>query len=70
MLTLAPFIIIAIIIPIIILVLNIIISEKSNISQEKITPFECGFDPKDSARLPISIRFFLSVISNLVLYNF
>nr|WCH58159.1 NADH dehydrogenase subunit 3 [Scelimena sp. 1 JL-2023a] len=46
-------------IPIIMLNLSVLISKKMISDQEKLSPFECGFNPQTNARLPFSIQFFL-----------
>nr|ABX45279.1 NADH dehydrogenase subunit 3 [Rattus exulans]AHZ60960.1 NADH dehydrogenase subunit 3 [Rattus exulans]QKE47714.1 NADH dehydrogenase subunit 3 [Rattus exulans]UZH36130.1 NADH dehydrogenase subunit 3 [Rattus exulans]UZH36143.1 NADH dehydrogenase subunit 3 [Rattus exulans] len=37
-----------------------------NLYSEKATPYECGFDPTSSARLPFSMKFFLVAITFLL----
>nr|AEX65980.1 NADH dehydrogenase subunit 3 [Vanga curvirostris] len=46
---------------IILTVLNFWLAQ-TNPDSEKLSPYECGFDPLGSARLPFSIRFFLVAI--------
>nr|WVD73141.1 NADH dehydrogenase subunit 3 [Monolepta bicavipennis] len=48
-----------------IIILNLV-SKKSFYDREKSSPFECGFDPKTSARLPFSLHFFLIAIIFLI----
>nr|YP_009351631.1 NADH dehydrogenase subunit 3 [Cephalotermes rectangularis]AQP30172.1 NADH dehydrogenase subunit 3 [Cephalotermes rectangularis] len=53
---------VAILLSTILMMLATLISKKINEDREKSSPFECGFDPKNSARLPFSSRFFLIAV--------
>nr|WBU93998.1 NADH dehydrogenase subunit 3 [Drosophila paulistorum]WBU94063.1 NADH dehydrogenase subunit 3 [Drosophila paulistorum] len=50
----------------IVMFLASILSKKTLVDREKSSPFECGFDPKSSSRLPFSLRFFLITIIFLI----
>nr|YP_010926082.1 NADH dehydrogenase subunit 3 [Agrilus zanthoxylumi]WKF51811.1 NADH dehydrogenase subunit 3 [Agrilus zanthoxylumi] len=50
----------------IIMVLTSTISKKTFSDREKNSPFECGFDPKTSARTPFSLHFFLIAVIFLI----
>nr|AKF02249.1 NADH dehydrogenase subunit 3 [Oxya hyla intricata] len=57
---------ISFIVPMIVMLLATMLSKKLINDREKSSPFECGFDPKSSARMPFSLRFFLIAVIFLI----
>nr|YP_010022517.1 NADH dehydrogenase subunit 3 [Paratoacris reticulipennis]QON98940.1 NADH dehydrogenase subunit 3 [Paratoacris reticulipennis] len=66
MLTLFMSISTSFIVPMIVMLLATTLSKKLINDREKSSPFECGFDPKSSARMPFSLRFFLIAVIFLI----
>lgn len=66
MITIIIIILIAALIPTVVIISTFLINKLSNFNFEKSTPFECGFDPHNSARIPFSIRFFILAVLFLV----
>nr|WGH58935.1 NADH dehydrogenase subunit 3 [Chelurotropella siamensis] len=66
MLMLLTTMIISIFIPLMLMMLCNLISKKMEMDREKTSPFECGFNPINSARMPFSIQFFLIAMLFLI----
>nr|QXE45656.1 NADH dehydrogenase subunit 3 [Anthaxia chinensis] len=54
------------ILSLVMMMISSILSKKTFSDREKNSPFECGFDPKTSARLPFSLQFFLIAVIFLI----
>nr|YP_009740556.1 NADH dehydrogenase subunit 3 [Paratonkinacris vittifemoralis]QID03518.1 NADH dehydrogenase subunit 3 [Paratonkinacris vittifemoralis] len=66
MLILSTSVFISFIVPMIVMILATMLSKKLINDREKSSPFECGFDPKSSARMPFSLQFFLIAVIFLI----
>nr|YP_004465018.1 NADH dehydrogenase subunit 3 [Rasboroides vaterifloris]BAK23206.1 NADH dehydrogenase subunit 3 [Rasboroides vaterifloris] len=59
--SLATMLVITLIVPLILALVSFWLPQM-NPDTEKLSPYECGFDPLGSARLPFSLQFFLVAI--------
>nr|UPL65227.1 NADH dehydrogenase subunit 3 [Scantius aegyptius rossii] len=66
MMKLLSTLIMALIITLGLMLMCTLISKNMSSDREKSSPFECGFDPKDTARLPFSLQFFLIAVLFLI----
>nr|YP_010688070.1 NADH dehydrogenase subunit 3 [Torix tukubana]WBR65251.1 NADH dehydrogenase subunit 3 [Torix tukubana] len=56
----------SILIPTLVYMLSTMLYMRTNMDRHKTSPFECGFDPNNQARIPFSTRFFLLAIIFIV----
>nr|YP_010463220.1 NADH dehydrogenase subunit 3 [Cavelerius yunnanensis]UPL65539.1 NADH dehydrogenase subunit 3 [Cavelerius excavatus]UUJ37744.1 NADH dehydrogenase subunit 3 [Cavelerius yunnanensis] len=59
-------ILLSMLVPMTLMMVMTMMSKTSITDREKMSPFECGFDPKSKNRLPFSIQFFLIAVLFLI----
>lgn len=62
----APVIVLSVVVPALLIVLFFFVCIRLKRVRDDRVPFECGFDPKSSARVPFSLRFFLLAVIFLI----
>nr|YP_010350377.1 NADH dehydrogenase subunit 3 [Ixodes cornuatus]UOK09858.1 NADH dehydrogenase subunit 3 [Ixodes cornuatus] len=54
------------IIPLAIMTISMVLSKNKFMNKEKLSPFECGFDPFSISRMSFSLKFFMIAIIFLI----